>query len=833
MAAVDGRAGMRPEYEPLMITELDQEAQLGDEAHDLLLQRFKRYCTEEHLTYNGFCDLMLDFDALDILWIEPFFYAMDRNRDDKLDWAEFRLGCFSAAVETVHIINGFTGQERSRFIFDVYDRNRSGKLEFEEFECLVGDCSRAQLSAEALREETRHRALELELVENGQFRPPTLEEFTALVRSEKLRGTSRHFRFNKNSKIMQLDLGSCEPSVEAGLSEKEKDEFREEMARHALYLELSSDDEEEAPDHTEERRRLEPLPAAKSPEHQAPTPANMRMDPYRVADQVLKFLSTPFQNLQPPPEDPDASLHTPFRLISQAQLHSLCEQAIVVLRQEDTVIKNVRAPAKVFGSLHGQLYDVLSHFYWQGSPLKGAESCDLQYTNYTFLGNYADRGGKSLEVLCLALSLKIKHPDRVVLLRGTHENRHLNFHLGLKTECERRFQSSCDGMQTYELLNSVFELMPLAAVLEGRLLALGGGGLPEGLWLEQLRFEKPLTLPKPRLRLPTAQEQLLMDLFPSSLETPSPEAVRSFCARQGLAAVIGSWQIPRTGVSFECDGRLVNVCSCLNYCDMQGGNDAGMLCVTKDSNACLLVQAKILTAKVPAMLSVVDPGQVAAGATSSRRWPKQQQPLTPGRRSQQSEQGRLRKQMLVSADSCVSLGDEEIPHLPALGNGRWPVELKTSQQMSAALLPTPHQRRRVLVAPRQRSPSSLNLDLRVCPARATISGSASTISGSATPELSRQQLKTAADLRHVCSAPPMQQKSREPSPEMRGRSLNEAFSQVSVTATARGTRSPATARARSRSSDLRPVVRPTPGPVLLAPLRARTPITSSSAAALS
>lgn len=411
-----------------------------------------------------------------------------------------------------------------------------------------------------------------------------------------------------------------------------------------------------------------------------------------------------------------------------------------------------------------------------------------------------------MEVLSLVLSLKIKYPDRVVLLRGSHENRHLNYHLGLRAECERRFQNLREGMQNYELLNSVFEFLPLAAVLEGRLLALGGGGFPEHLSLEQLRFEKPLALPPPRLRLPTAPEQLLMDLFPYSLEAPSPEAVRSFCSRQGLASVIGSWMIPRSGVAFECDGRLVNVCSCLNYCDRQGGNDAGMLCVTKDSNAKLLLQAKILSAKVPGVLSVVDPGHSAVPAR--RRWPKQHRPITPGRGSQRSKHSRLRKRLVVPPASCIVLDDEDPPRLPALGHGRWPVKSKGSYQ-SAALLPTPHQRRRVLVAPRQRSPVTLSHDARWCAVR-------STLSGSATPEHGRQHLKT-PDQRPVCSAPPTRPQSREASPEtqVRGRSLNDAFAQVC----SRGNRKLATARARSRSADLKLV----PRPALFASRRARTP----------
>ena len=134
------------------------------------------------------------------------------------------------------------------------------------------------------------------------------------------------------------------------------------------------------------------------------------------------------------------------------------------------------------GDIHGQYPDLLRLFEYGGFPPD---------SNYLFLGDYVDRGKQSIETICLLLAYKIKFPDNFFLLRGNHECASINRIYGFYDECKRRF-----SVRLWKTFTGCFNCLPVAAVVDDKILCMHGGLSPEMDSLDQIRaIERPVDVP--------------------------------------------------------------------------------------------------------------------------------------------------------------------------------------------------------------------------------------------------------------------------------------------------------------------------------------------------
>ncbi|CAA7014182.1 unnamed protein product [Microthlaspi erraticum] len=148
-------------------------------------------------------------------------------------------------------------------------------------------------------------------------------------------------------------------------------------------------------------------------------------------------------------------------------LDELVVSASKVLRKEPNCVRieSDKAKVVVVGDLHGQLHDLMFLMQDAGFP-----NCD-QF--YVFNGNYVDKGAWGLETFLLLLSWKFFLPERVFLLRGSHESESCTTLYGFKNEVLTKYGDK--GAVVYKKCLECFQLLPLASVIGGKVFTAHGG----------------------------------------------------------------------------------------------------------------------------------------------------------------------------------------------------------------------------------------------------------------------------------------------------------------------------------------------------------------------
>jgi len=152
-------------------------------------------------------------------------------------------------------------------------------------------------------------------------------------------------------------------------------------------------------------------------------------------------------------------------VIPENQLVIVLKLLMEILLTESNVI-DISSPIVICGDVHGQLFDVFELVKNAGNP---------KDTKYLFMGDYVDRGHYSTLTFCYLALLKIKYPTNVYLLRGNHECRQVNQMYGFYSECQILYGHT--GVWTF--CNEVFDMLPMAALIDGKVFCVHGGISPD------------------------------------------------------------------------------------------------------------------------------------------------------------------------------------------------------------------------------------------------------------------------------------------------------------------------------------------------------------------
>ncbi|XP_029941416.1 serine/threonine-protein phosphatase with EF-hands 2 [Salarias fasciatus] len=119
----------------------------------------------------------------------------------------------------------------------------------------------------------------------------------------------------------------------------------------------------------------------------------------------------------------------------------------------------------ICGDLHGHLEDLLLIFYKNGLPSSEKP--------YVFNGDFVDRGKDSLEILLILFGFLLVYPNDVHLNRGNHEDHIVNLRYGFTKEVLGKYRMH--GKKILKLLQKIFSWLPLATVIDHKVLVVHGG----------------------------------------------------------------------------------------------------------------------------------------------------------------------------------------------------------------------------------------------------------------------------------------------------------------------------------------------------------------------
>jgi len=252
----------------------------------------------------------------------------------------------------------------------------------------------------------------------------------------------------------------------------------------------------------------------------------------------------------------------------ESEITELTLKAKDVLINESNV-QPVSGPVTVCGDVHGQWHDLIELYRIGGS---------VPDTNYLFMGDYVDRGYYSVETVSLLVTLKVRYPDRIFILRGNHESRQITQVYGFYDECLRKYGSA----NVWKLFTDLFDYLPLTALVENQIFCLHGGLSPSIDTLDHIRQldriqEVPHEGPMCDLLWSDPDDRCGWGISPRGAGfTFGQDISEQHNHKNGLNLVARAHQLVMDGYNWSHEMNVVTIFSAPNYCYRCGNQGAIM-----------------------------------------------------------------------------------------------------------------------------------------------------------------------------------------------------------------------------------------------------------------
>ncbi|KAJ3663204.1 hypothetical protein Zmor_007508 [Zophobas morio] len=512
---------------------------------------------------------------------------------------------FLAATEPGTNHGGTHAEVRCRYIFKYLDVQENSVLkrdEMKNFVTMLMKSRKQALDPVNIEKEVKECYLSMQLSENHAL---TMLEFLRVVGELKLRGTSMIFRAPMSFHKVVKDINQRETRGKSPFPNKSSEPSKSkkvhsyELAIHSVKIQKSGTEininQYWNIENAASMMCLRTIPTNDVTRKESTNKFDQKSHSNELL-KALRYLVNVNQKMAQPYKKIESFAFNWGKLDPATvyqNLSAVCTDVKEILKKEARLL-DIPAPVYILGDLHGNFGDLLyfEKIFWHVGP-------SLCPCNLLFLGDYVDRGLYSFEVACYLFAYKLQSPRKVFLLRGNHEIRRISTQWTFEKECKLKFGEKL-GSFVFNIIHDVFDVLPLAAVIDGTVFCCHGGIPPPWLCPAVTAINDiPAVLTEPQdqsalawelmwndpIRTKNLTDKVAMELLANegfavnsrrgTAHIFSVEALEKFLSAHGFTHLVRAHEVVEAGFYLQQKGHLVTVFSSSKYCT--GNNTAACL----------------------------------------------------------------------------------------------------------------------------------------------------------------------------------------------------------------------------------------------------------------